>query len=240
MSRAKIFLKRIVNGVLGAVGLRISRIEGAKPLSAKYFNTGALTPQEENAVGLYDAFYSDVAAVEDYYSKDRMAFYRGVLDFVGDSDLSLDGKEIADVGCGVGYLIKEIQGRYRPASLAGFDFSPAAIEYSRSRFPGARFAVHDIYDPVPGTFDVLFCTEVLEHLEYPHRALEQLVRAVGRSGALVLTVPNGRLDDLNEHINFWSPESWSAFLARECPTCRVTTATLFDGKVNVAILQAPE
>lgn len=240
MSRARACLKRVVNGVLGVFGLRVSRIAGAKPLSAKYFNSGSLTPHEENAVGLYDAFYADAAAVEDYYSQDRVAFYRGVLDFVRDSRLSLDGKSIADIGCGIGYLIREIQSRCSPAALAGFDFSSAAIDYSRIKFPGARFAVHDIYDPVPGTFDVVFCTEVLEHLEYPHRALAQLVLAVGPGGALILTVPNGRIDDLNEHINFWSPESWKAFLERECPSLRVDTATLFDGQVNAAILRRLE
>lgn len=228
--------KRAINGVFQIFGLKVSRIVSAKPLAAKYFNTGNLSPYQENSVHLYDAFYGDAPVVQDYYGSTRLAFYKGVVNYVREQGLAIDGKHVADIGCGVGYLIHEIQNCFTPDSLSGYDFSSQAIEYSRKKFPGSTFAVHDIYTPVPNTFDVIFCTEVLEHLEFPHKALSMLVAALNPGGVLILTVPNGRLDNLTEHINFWSPESWKAFLERECPTLRLQTSTLFDNTVNVATL----
>lgn len=54
--------------------------------------------------------------------------------------------------------------------------------------------------------------EVLEHLEYPDRALQTLTGALRPGGTLLLTVPQGRIDRSRYHINFWSPESWKLFI----------------------------
>ncbi|MBX3622310.1 MAG: class I SAM-dependent methyltransferase [Rhizobacter sp.] len=236
MSIATVLAKKVVNGLLQLVGLKVTRVSARKPLAAKYFNTGNLSPHQENSVTLYDTFYGDTSAVEDYYGPARVAFYKGVIDHVKAQQITLDGKDVADVGCGVGYLLSEVQRRYECKSLSGFDFSAQAIEYSRKKFPGATFKVHDIYDSVGESFDVIFCTEVLEHLEFPHRALARLVTALRPEGQLILTVPNGRVDTLTEHINFWSPESWKAFLERERSSLDLRTSTLFDSTVNFAVL----
>lgn len=236
MSNASALAKKVVNGLLQLVGLKVTRVSAHKPLAAKYFNTGHLSPHQENSVTLYDTFYGDTSAVEDYYGPARVAFYKGVIDLVKEQQIALDGKDIADVGCGVGYLLSEVQRRYKSKSLSGFDFSAQAIEYSRKKFPNATFNVHDIYEPVGQSFDIIFCTEVLEHLEFPHRALARLVAALNPGGQLILTVPNGRIDNLTEHINFWSPESWKAFLERECPHLELRTSVLFESTVNFAVL----
>jgi len=230
------FFKRPINIVFQVFGLKVSRIASVKPLAAKYFNAGNLSPFEENSVKLYDSFYGDTLAVQDYYGTARIAFYKGVVAYLREQSLTLEGKHVADIGCGVGYLIHEIHNCFTLGSLSGYDFSAQAIEYSRKKFPGSSFDVHDIYTPVPNTFDVIFCTEVLEHLEFPDKALAMLIAALNPGGVLILTVPNGRLDNLTEHINFWSPESWKTFLERECPTLRLKSSLLFDNTVNIAIL----
>jgi SAM-dependent methyltransferase len=236
MSATSPFLKRTISEFFRLFGLKVSRITSPKQLAAKYFNTGNLSPHEENTVMLYDSFYKDTSAVEDYYGPARVSFYEGVVNYVKEQGLTLDGKSVADVGCGVGYLLSEIQNCFKPSSLSGYDFSAQAIEYSRRKFPDSSFDIHDIYDTLPGTFEVIFCTEVLEHLEFPHKALAHLVAALSPGGMLILTVPNGRVDNLTEHINFWSPESWKAFLQRECPMMLLQSTTLFDGNVNFAVL----
>ncbi|MCV2368255.1 class I SAM-dependent methyltransferase [Roseateles oligotrophus] len=231
-------LKRSIRNFFKFFGLKVSRIASPKPLAAKYFNTGELSPHEENSVTLYDSFYKDTSAVEDYYSPERVSFYEGVVRYLKEQGLTLNGKDVADVGCGVGYLLSEIRKNFKPGSLHGYDFSAQAIEYSRKKFCGSSFTIHDIYHTVPSTFDVVFCTEVLEHLEFPHKALAQLEAATRSGGILILTVPNGRVDSLIEHINFWSPESWKAFLQRECPTLQLLhVSTLFEGNVNIAVLR---
>ena len=237
MQALKSLLKNTVKFCFQAFGLKISRIASQKPLAAKYFNTGRLSPIEENSVFLYDSFYKDTKALEDYYQSERVAFYKGVVAHFKSLGLSLDGKDVADMGCGVGYLLCEISNHFSPKSLSGYDFSKEAVEFSSKKFPGSSFAVHDIYEALQSSYDFIFCTEVLEHLETPHFALRNLLSALNPGGVLVLTVPNGRIDNLIEHINFWSPESWKAFLLRECPGMTVTTSNLFDGSVNFAVVQ---
>jgi 2-polyprenyl-3-methyl-5-hydroxy-6-metoxy-1,4-benzoquinol methylase len=92
---------------------------------------------------------------------------------------------------------------------------------------------------LPNRYDVIFCTEVLEHLEKPHVALANLVAALNPGGILVLTVPDGRQDTINEHLNFWSPEGWRAFLIRECPQAELATRKLLNGPYNFALLRFP-
>lgn len=237
-------MKRMIKAAFHAVGLDLVRLP--KPVVArepKYFNTGALSPLEENSRELYDRFYGDQEEVDFYYNSQKCAnvsrldFYRAVSALAKEHHVELDGRVVIDVGCGTGHMLSALQEWSLPSRLFGCDFSGAAVSLSRERFPSIEFFQHDIYGPLPERYDVVFCTEVLEHLEKPHVALAQLLRAINPGGAIILTVPNGRFDQLNEHINFWSPESWRAFLLRECAPRAVTTAALFEGAYNVAIVR---
>ena len=108
-----------------------------------------------------------------------------------------------------------------------------------SASPNFRFFQHNIYKPLPGKYDVILCTEVLEHLEYPWRGLQTLMSAARPGGRVVITVPNGRLDRSNEHINFWSSESWRAFIERECSGLTFSTMQLPGVPNNAAIIRVP-
>lgn len=232
--------KQFVHGFFALFGLRVSRLSATRPTgSDKYFNTGALMPLQENSRELYERFYGDHQALEEYYRGYRLAFYKAISAQVRASGLILDGKDVLDVGCGTGHLLAELQAWSQPRSLTGCDFSEQAMKFSRERFPDCQFFRHDIYEPLPQRNDVVLCTEVLEHLERPFIALNNLLNAVRPGGALVLTAPNGRHNTANEHINFWSPESWRAFLERECHMCRPETAMLLDGRVNFGLLRIP-
>ena len=233
--RMRSLAKQMLHRVLARFGLRVSRIR--RPRGGElYFNTGRLTPPEENSRELYEQFYRDQTALKDYYTKGRLAFYRAVSDRLQEINLALDGKDVLDVGCGTGHLLTELQRWSKPRSMSGCDFSEEAMAFSREHFPGCRFFTHDICEPLPGSFDVVLCTEVLEHMERPFVAIRNLLNATRTHGALVLTVPNGRTDTANEHLNFWSPESWKVFVERECPQCVVKTSTLLDGKNNFALV----
>jgi 2-polyprenyl-3-methyl-5-hydroxy-6-metoxy-1,4-benzoquinol methylase len=121
--------------------------------------------------------------------------------------------------------------------MVGYDFSGEAIQASTIKFPEIRFVRHDIYNPIDSKFDVIFCTEVLEHLLSPDVALTNLKTALNAGGILIITVPNGRLDTLNEHINFWSPESWREYLLRFFRAESIHHLSLLGGMVNLAIIK---
>lgn len=230
-------LKQLIQAFFGLFGLQISRKKNQS--ANKYFNTGRLTPLQENSIELYDKFYGNHEVLDEYYNDIRMKFYREVVEKLILEKVVLDGKKVLDVGCGVGFLLDEVSKVFNPFSLTGTDFSEEAMKVSCKKFPTMEFFRHDIYDPLPEKYDVIFCTEVLEHLEKPFVGLKNLIDALKDNGALVLAVPDGRIDTINEHINFWSPESWKVFLERECPNAKVRTSKLLGGLYNFALLRFP-
>ncbi len=232
------FPRRLMQSALRFFGFQIVRVRRDELKGAhKYFNTGTLLPMEENTVQLNNSFYSDEEALGEYYGPDRLAFYDDLSRYLQDAGLVLDGKRILDAGCGVGYLLSTLKKWADPVSMAGCDFSEAAVKASRKSFPEHEFFVQDIYKEIPGTYDVVLCTEVLEHLLHPSRGLKNLDRAVTPGGWLVVTVPNGRLDTIIEHINFWSPESWSVFVSDELPNREMKVGTFRSGQNNIAVIR---
>jgi 2-polyprenyl-3-methyl-5-hydroxy-6-metoxy-1,4-benzoquinol methylase len=130
-----------------------------------------------------------------------------------------------------------IQKRFQPSSLTGFEYSEAALEIARSHAPSTQFHSFDVYESASLQFDVVFCVEVLEHLLYPDRALSNIVRMIAPSGVALLTVPNGRTDTFEGHINFWSPESWDVFVKRVCVGFGIKTGLIESEQNNFAIIK---
>ena len=70
---------------------------------------------------------------------------------------------------------------------------------------------------------------MLEHLERPLEALEQLRLLRAREGRLVVTVPDGETDDFEGHVSFWSLDDFRALLSHggTAHVQRLTDGTLF-------------
>jgi 2-polyprenyl-3-methyl-5-hydroxy-6-metoxy-1,4-benzoquinol methylase len=149
------------------------------------------------------------------------------------------GKHIADIGCGTGRLLMAVRAK-DPASLTGFEYSEHALKAARANLPSAQFESFDIYQGNERQFDIVFCIEVLEHLLHPQKALRNVVQMLATSGTALLTVPNGRTDTFEGHINFWSPESWEIFVKETCEGFEVNTGELPTDGCNFAIVKRVE
>jgi 2-polyprenyl-3-methyl-5-hydroxy-6-metoxy-1,4-benzoquinol methylase len=201
--------------VKGAVAwrLRKNRLVGRRVLRL---------PEEvvkDNTAAAYDYFFAHEFIERSYLSERRFAFYDLVAgycsDLLQDETRAAPPLELVDVGCGTGHLLLGLRERLGDAvRLTAIDFSAVAVARTRALVPGARGVVASVYDlPSPdGSFDVLVCTEVLEHLERPHDALAELFRVVRPGGHLVITVPNGPLDRCEEHVNHWTVVQFRGFL----------------------------
>lgn len=161
-----------------------------------------------------------IYASQDYkniiFSKEHQLFFHQIMDLIDKKGIQINDKVVADFGCGIGNLIFHLNKTHQPISSYGFDFSSEAIELAKKRVPYGHFQVHDIYTEPEMKFDVIFCTETLEHLLYPDIALKNLQTSLNEKGFLLITVPDGRKDTFAGHINFWSLESWTFFIEKNC------------------------
>lgn len=115
---------------------------------------------------------------------------------------SIPHREILDVGCGTGELLvwlrSKLGGRTR---FVGADLSEATIEADRKCHPFAEFHVLDVQRrALDETFEVVICTEVVEHLDDRLRALRNLAATVSPGGHLILTCPTGKLHATEKHF----------------------------------------
>lgn len=104
-----------------------------------------------------------------------------------------EARRVLEIGCANGRfseLIKERQG----AEVWGIDAEAAAVEEARTRLDRALHGdVHELLGTVPAAyFDCAICNDVLEHLPNPGFVLGGLLRALGRDGVVVASIPNMR------------------------------------------------
>lgn len=107
-----------------------------------------------------------------------------LLALVGQAD------RVLDVGCSTGYLAERMQ--KRGSTVVGLDVDERAAELAR-RFCEAVYVgdVETMELPFePGTFDVVLCGDLIEHLRDPQAFLTRMRPFLRPGGRLVLSTPN--------------------------------------------------
>ncbi len=97
--------------------------------------------------------------------------------------------DLLNVGCGFSQILTHLPSRHR---YTGVDVDPRTLEVCRARFPHARFETCESYSlPFPSeSFDVVFATEVIEHVLDTRAWLAELLRVLRPGGRLQLSTPN--------------------------------------------------
>ena len=145
--------------------------------------------------------------------KGDQKFIESIYPFVKNNIEDPDFK-VLDIGCGSGILVSKLVKENVSKFVYGCDFSSEKIEKCKKIHNIDSFFVHSIYDLLNQFFDVIICTEVLEHLEHPEQALSNMLKSLNTNGKLIISVPDGRIDTFSGHINFWSPESFKIFIEK--------------------------
>jgi 2-polyprenyl-3-methyl-5-hydroxy-6-metoxy-1,4-benzoquinol methylase len=159
----------------------------------------------------YERVYRDDRLIGEYLEPARLAFYEEVAAMVAPN---CSGGAVIDIGCGAGKLLQDVVGRATPARVVGVDYAVAGVERARRAVPSGEFHSCSLYElDLQETFDVVLCTEVLEHLSKPEAAMRILVRLCADDGVIVITVPDGEYDSWAGHRNFWSEPELVRFLA---------------------------
>lgn len=103
-----------------------------------------------------------------------------------------ESKSILDVGCAQGTLALLLAERGH--RVTAVDLRPAFLDYARTRHTHGdiRFlAVNVLENDIPGSYDLIYANQIVEHLVYPDRLLTRLWARLVPGGRLVMTTPNG-------------------------------------------------
>ena len=116
------------------------------------------------------------------------------LDFI-DSRTPLSGKTVLDVGCGGGILSEGIA--RRGARVIGIDMAEGPLLTARGHahkqlleIEYRRIGVEDIAAEQPGTFDVVTCLELLEHVPEPASVIHACARLLKPGGSVFFSTMN--------------------------------------------------
>jgi malonyl-CoA O-methyltransferase len=163
------------------------------------------------------AFFNEAAADEEHYPSTidpRILHVKIVLEHLGD----LDGKRVADVGCGKGHFARIVKERNPAATVVALDLAeamlkpiPAEIERVAASMTALPLATE--------AFDGAYATESLEHAIDIPAAVAELVRIVKPGGRIVIIDKNaeawGRLKT-PEWERWFGRKELEKLLARHC------------------------
>ena len=99
---------------------------------------------------------------------------------------------VVEVGCGAGHLLAQLP----LARPFGLDLSESLLHKAKRRLHSHAHLIQGDAEQLPiqsGAIDRVYCSEVLEHLQDPRKALLELLRVLGPHGVAVVSVPNERL-----------------------------------------------
>jgi len=152
-------------------------------------------------------------------------FQKKVISLIKNKDL----KTVTDVGCGEGFGLKNLSNNNIGKRYLGLDSSKTSLRLARKINPEFEYTLGSIYDTKlkNGYYDIVMCTEVLEHLEDPEAAIVEL-RRISKKYVLI-SVPfepwfrimnflRGKY--LNtwgnhpEHINWWGKKGFKKLVSK--------------------------
>ena len=135
------------------------------------------------------------------------------------------GDRALDLGCGTGEFTAGLA--QAGAVVVGVDVADAAIERARARHPGLDFRLVPIDGPLPfedNSFDLVWASEVIEHVADTARWLSEVRRVLVPAGRLLVTTPShGRMrvalggverfsEPLGDHLHLYTKHSLQVLL----------------------------
>ncbi|HTX10979.1 MAG TPA: class I SAM-dependent methyltransferase [Solirubrobacteraceae bacterium] len=135
------------------------------------------------------------------------------------------GDRALDLGCGTGEFTAALA--RAGAEVVGADVAEAALTRARARHPELDFRLVPIDGPLPfsdNAFDLVWASEVIEHVADTARWLSEVRRVLAPRGRLLITTPShGRLllavggierysEPLGDHLHLYSKRSLRSLL----------------------------
>lgn len=113
---------------------------------------------------------------------------KAILDFLD----ARDEDAILDVGCGAGDILKKI----KRGRLFGIDISSYILDIAKDKLKDKKASLvkGDVerlseYFP-PMKFNKIYCSEVIEHIRNPEKAIQEIKKIISKDGLAVISIPN--------------------------------------------------
>ncbi|MFH0831790.1 MAG: class I SAM-dependent methyltransferase [archaeon] len=113
-----------------------------------------------------------------------------ILHFIPEKQANL---KVLDAGCGEGHLLEAIYQKNPKLKLYGVDVTKIALSSTKKRLKGkAKISMQDITKlKFPkGYFDIIICSDALEHIFDYNQAVSNLKNAAKNKGIIIVSYPN--------------------------------------------------
>lgn len=99
---------------------------------------------------------------------------------------------ILEIGCGIGAISIPLSSLGHKVTGVDIDSKSISVCNESNQFPGAKYIVGDaeILD-LQEKFDIVVCTEVMEHCPHPEKVAQTIKRHIAEGGIGIVSVPNG-------------------------------------------------
>jgi SAM-dependent methyltransferase len=126
---------------------------------------------------------------------------------------------VLDVGCALGDALPVWRGKYPSAELYGCDVAETAVKRCEERYGGIARFFRSSFEELQGFWDVIYCSNSLEHFEQHVEIAEALLV---RCKVLFVLVPFGELKDESPlkpdgeqyHVATFYKDSFDALVGR--------------------------
>ncbi len=142
---------------------------------------------------------------------------------------------ILDAGCGDGVNLEILSGM-QSLDVTAVDYNPLRTERAQGKYPNVTVVCGSLLEPIlpESSFDIVWCSQVIEHVHEDGKLLSGLYRLLRMDGMLILGTPNegcllARLRNhvfqrkilkTTDHVNFYREETIRHKI--ECAGFRIT------------------
>lgn len=115
--------------------------------------------------------------------------------------LVYQGKKVLEVGCGAGNILEKIP----LDKLFGVDISDFLLRRAKIKLKSKAYLSLGNAEEMPfrdKSFELVICTEVIEHTENPQILLENIYSILKPDGELIISIPNDRLFNFLKKLFF--------------------------------------